>query len=540
MKRAFDANVSKARPRTRTQVLEKDAEAPLTADLAAALVGGRRPRTGMDARRAQAVAAAAGEAAATVSRASAHEAPVRRDALVHAEEQLAHQAGDSAHGAARNHLGGEERKQGLARAMRFAAARAAEVAGEVAAAPQARKAEPAAGTPEWVVRAAVPVDADDILAEELIADLAAARRAQRIEAEPARTAAAAKVEAPVAKPMAAAAVPAKPAVAEAKPPARPAPPTPAPTNAEARLATAAAAVQATKTGASTHTTTALQGPKAEALSADLAATMKSDLRAAAPKARVLEAQAPVARDEALSADLARTLATAARPRLAAPGEETVHQGRARIAELRDRLAAASRPRQTAEEIAPENAAAAVRRAVDDLRARLTAALSERDTMARTLEVTRDELASANRQLTERTRALEAAQALAAERAGVAEELAAEAEALAEERDQALARILDLKSLDEQQTKLLADAEAALAERDSLLKAAEDELGALATTLDVRAAEIEELGALVEERTRERDQLARRVAQLEADVHRLAGTREALAEIQRLVTVTPGR
>ena len=45
MKRAFDANVSKARPRTRTAtaVVEREQEAPLSRDLAAAIVGRRAP-----------------------------------------------------------------------------------------------------------------------------------------------------------------------------------------------------------------------------------------------------------------------------------------------------------------------------------------------------------------------------------------------------------------------------------------------------------------------------------------------------------------
>lgn len=289
---------------------------------------------------------------------------------------------------------------------------------------------------------------------------------------------------------------------------------------------------------------AARTPKAEAPSADLAATMRDDLLAAAPRSRTrLEREEPRLQEERLSADLARTLANAhgLRPRLAAPGEETVAEGRARIAELRGRLAAAAaKPRLATEEIAPEHATAAVRQAVEELRRRLHQAVLERDGLARALEATRDELAAAQRELARRERELEEAQRLAAERALVAEELAAEAEALAEERDQALARILELKSLDEQQTKLLAEAERALADRDALLERAESELAEMAGLLDARAAEIEELAALLEERTRERDDLARTVERLEAEIARLAGTREALAEIQRLVAVAPGR
>jgi len=60
---------------------------------------------------------------------------------------------------------------------------------------------------------------------------------------------------------------------------------------------------------------------------------------------------------------------------------------------------------------------------------------------------------------------------------------------------------------------------------------------LIAALDLRAAEVEELTACLAERTRERDELADRVARLEAELQALFGTREALAEIQRLVTTS---
>src|SRR5690606_18809780 len=112
MKRAFDSNVSKARPRTRTATAVEEREAPLSRDLAAAIVG-RRGKP--DARRAQAFADAAGAAAAQVTR---KDEPKRKDGLVHTEESLAEQAAASAHATAR---AGEpvQRKEGLARAMRM-------------------------------------------------------------------------------------------------------------------------------------------------------------------------------------------------------------------------------------------------------------------------------------------------------------------------------------------------------------------------------------------------------------------------------------
>src|SRR5690606_4082180 len=66
--------------------------------------------------------------------------------------------------------------------------------------------------------------------------------------------------------------------------------------------------------------------------------------------------------------------------------------RERIAALRERLAAAARP--PAEEMEPARAAAAVREAVDDLRARLENAILERSQLAEALEEARNALARA--------------------------------------------------------------------------------------------------------------------------------------------------
>ncbi len=272
-------------------------------------------------------------------------------------------------------------------------------------------------------------------------------------------------------------------------------------------------------------------------SADLAATMREDLRVAARPMRRGEAGGEaVAVASSLSADLARTVsrAHAGRGRVAPPAAETVREGRARIEELRWRLKAASSAGKAAEPLAPAGAAAAVRSAMEDLRARLASALSERDHLVRTLESTRDDLRRVSRDLVARSEALDAAEALAAERAQVAEELVAEGEALAEERDQALARILELKSLDEQQTRLLEDVQAALADRDEQLGQRAEENRELIGLIDAQAIEIEELNARLEEHRQERDEAASRAVGMDLELQKLAGTREALSEIQRLI------
>lgn len=526
MKRAFDANVSRSKPRTRiatAEVAERDPETGLSADLAAALVGPRafKARNG-DARRAGMIADVAGSAAATVSRGGA-ERPVR-DALLHTEQGLAEQAGEAAHGAARENEGADRsgHRAKLAQAMRMAAARVAEAAAEVTA----------RQPPEWVVRAAVP--GEDLGLIGMGASGAEAPEARKREASMAGTNAGGRTPSRTAQetvtvaPAKAAMQPA-PAATQRAPTQTQIPAAPAAT----RPAVAAAKPAEAPVASRAVTTEAPAAPAARVTAPAAAAPVP----AAAPVANAATPAATVA--PAIEA-AARAAIEAGRPRLAAPGEETVAQGRARIAEIRGRLAATVRPRITAEEVAPETATAAVRRAVDELRARLGAALAERDQLARTLESTRDELAASNRELAGRTTALEAAQALAAERERLAEELASEAEALAEERDQALSRILELKALDEQQTRLLADAEEALGQRDRLLADADRELQDLAAALDARAAEAEELAALLEERTKERDALVGKVERLESDVRRLTGTREALAEIQRLVSSAASR
>lgn len=475
MKRAFDANVSKARPRTRTATVEREERAPLSRDLATALVG----------RRSQAAPARKQEASRK------KDAPKPAANLAVQEQRIADRAAEVAHQAARETEAGGDRKKILARAMHQAAARAAEAAAQ----------SQAARTPAWVVRAAVPVEDDDIVDSSEVAEAApaaakVAARASGETSEPAAARASARAAAETSEP--------------------------APARASAR--------------ASAETEAAAKPVQAELeIPAERPAVEKPVATERPAAARVTT----VARQDATAASAPQAAPTRVRERLVAPGEDTLVAGRARIAELRGRLASTQRP-APAQQMAPRDAAASVRTAVEALRQRLAEAQAERDDLAATLESTRDELSAAHRLLEERDASLAEARAVAQERATVAEELAAEADALAEERDRAVARILDLKRLDEEQTRLLEDAEAALAVREAELAEARTTAEELASLLDARAAEIEELAALAEERARERDRLARRVEELEAEVERLGNAGEALAEIQRLVAGDRGR
>lgn len=571
MKRAFDANVSRARPRTRTvttEVAPTEKEPGLSADLAAALVGPRSGRN--DLRRARAAAGAAGEAASQISR---EEAPAARarDGLAHKEQQLALRAGDVALGTARSQSRdadeGTSHKQRLAQAMRNAAARVAEAAAEASGGRQALQ------TPAWVVKAALP--SEDLGPLELTrsqtesSPVATKREAamNRLNdgrgdrgpsasgASEYRASALAPTRATTTTVVETAAAPAAgvapghrvaaSGAAAAVPPAPGATVTSgkdagAPARGQVAVSAGAPVAGGRETGAPAAAAAALARDAGGRGSATAPVVGLAAEVAPTTAAVVAGAVAHTTTEQTTSEASASGATTRLRTRLATPAEDTVLQGRARIAELRGRLAATTRPRVTAAEVVPADATAVVRQAVDELRARLVSALADRDALARSLEATRDELAEAHKELHARSAALEEARSLAREREGVAEDLAAEAEALAEERDQALARILDLKALDEQQTALLADAEEALADRDRLLAEADRELQELASLLDLRAAEAEELSSALEERTRERDVLASRLKALEAEVEGLSGTREALAEIQRLVSGTVPR
>lgn len=88
---------------------------------------------------------------------------------------------------------------------------------------------------------------------------------------------------------------------------------------------------------------------------------------------------------------------------------------------------------------------------------------------------------------------------------------------------------------EEQRRLLDELDSALGEKESALARAEENARALAAALDEKEAEAEELRARLAASEREKVRLADRVAALEAELASLQSAREALAEIQRLVS-----
>ncbi len=217
-----------------------------------------------------------------------------------------------------------------------------------------------------------------------------------------------------------------------------------------------------------------------------------------------------------------------------PGTEILTQGRARIGQLRDRLHASSQARTAQTGSEPWATAEATRQAVDSFRARVSAVTRERDALTEALQLIRTELDQTKKELAAKNQACAAAEALANERIQLANTLLSEVEVLADERDQALVRISELKGLDEQQMRLLAEAEAALTQRDEQLVCMQKTEAELHAAVSARTDDIERLTARLAERTGERDLLMDRITRLEAEVHGLNDSRGALVEIKRLL------
>jgi chromosome segregation ATPase len=217
-----------------------------------------------------------------------------------------------------------------------------------------------------------------------------------------------------------------------------------------------------------------------------------------------------------------------------PGSEVLTQGRARIGEFRERLHASSQAScaQTGSE--PWATAEATRQAVDSFRARVSAVSRERDALTEALQLVRAELDQTKQELAAKNQALVAAEVLASERIQLANTLLGEVEVLADERDQALVRISELKGLDEQQMRLLSEAEAAITQRDEQLVSMQKTEAELHAAVRARTDDIERLTARLAERTAERDLLMDRIMHLEAEVRALNDSRGALVEIRRLL------
>jgi len=215
--------------------------------------------------------------------------------------------------------------------------------------------------------------------------------------------------------------------------------------------------------------------------------------------------------------------------------QTLHQGRDRIDRLKERLTASTRPNGSVSgDSEPWATAEATRLFVDKFRKRITMLTEEREVMQRTLDVARTDINNLKAELSARNQSAEDLEKTAKDRIQLAQELMGEAETLASERDRALARIAELKLLDEQQTRLLSEAEEALSQKDLDLEAAKKREAEMLYQLETQSKEIDTLQAALSRRTAERDELMERVVKLETDLRTFTDSRVALAEIKRLV------
>jgi chromosome segregation ATPase len=249
---------------------------------------------------------------------------------------------------------------------------------------------------------------------------------------------------------------------------------------------------------------------------------------AAQPAPVARAAAPAAQTEVVFEDELEP-----RPRRSTPGTEAVRAGRARIAELRARLEASSTRREPAP-AEPTVAAHRIRETLASMRAELRESSEERAQLLDSLDRARRELGEAQRGVDVERRAREVAENAAAERAQVAEGLLAESEALAEERDEALARIVEFRELESQQAQLLEDMQRRLDEQTAQLRSARAEALETRAALEAAEGELDAVQARAEARAAENASFRERVERLEQELAGSASAREALAEIQRLV------
>ncbi len=248
---------------------------------------------------------------------------------------------------------------------------------------------------------------------------------------------------------------------------------------------------------------------------------------------VVAQPAPVARAAAPAAEVVFEDELEPRPRRATPGSDAVRAGRARIAELRARLESSSTRREPAP-AEPSVAAHRIRETLASLRSELRESSEERAQLLDSLDRARRELGEAQRAVDVERRAREIAENAAAERAQVAEGLLAESEALAEERDEALARIVEFRELESQQAQLLEDMQRRLDEQTEQLRSARAEALEARAALEAAEGELDAVQARAEARAAENASFRARVERLEQELAGSASAREALAEIQRLV------
>jgi len=227
-------------------------------------------------------------------------------------------------------------------------------------------------------------------------------------------------------------------------------------------------------------------------------------------------------------------AVAGRPRAAAPGAEVVLAGRARIAELRARLQSSVQRRDVRSSAEPAATALRIRETMAALRTEVREMSEERSRLMESLELTRRELAEAEKALESERRMRQSSEQLAEERGQVAEHLLAESEALAEERDEALARIVELRELDSQQAELVEDMQRRLAEHEDALQKSLDEVSEVRAALEAAEGELGAVQARLDARSVENDRLRARIDELESEMRSSSSARDALSEIQKLV------
>ena len=204
----------------------------------------------------------------------------------------------------------------------------------------------------------------------------------------------------------------------------------------------------------------------------------------------------------------------------------------RLAALRKRLELAAQPPTVSTE--PQHTAAAVRKHIEELRARAEGAVRDRAELAKTLEETRNALARAEAELEQERKTRRQIEAQAAEREQVAIEAVAEAEALAGERDLVLGELAERRRLQGEERGLLSDAEAALNRHRAANEAAARELADARHLLDLRATEISDLESRIQDEVAERAKVETRCRELESELARMAQTAEALASIKEMV------
>ncbi|CAN0559848.1 unnamed protein product [Laminaria digitata] len=111
---------------------------------------------------------------------------------------------------------------------------------------------------------------------------------------------------------------------------------------------------------------------------------------------------------------------------------------------------------------------------------------------------------------------------------------AEGEALADERDQGLMRIAELKQLDEEQAGLLTEMEDALAARTEELSETQRDMEGMRQALEAVQTDLALTEGQLDEEREARLRLTRQVEDLTAQLSRAESAKTALSEIQRLV------